>query len=47
MEAVQLSLLEPPPAYLLREPVRSEWEHGIPPAERLRYSVMFRTVVAR
>ena len=31
-------------AYLLRGPARSEWEHSIPPAEELRYSVTFRTV---
>jgi len=39
--------LEPRSAYLFRGPVRSEWEHSIPAAERLRYSVTFRTVVAR
>ena len=31
----------------VRGAVRSEWEHSIPPAEQLRYSVTFRTVVAR
>ena len=36
--------LEPRSVYLLRGPVRSEWEHSIPPAEELRYSVTFRTV---
>ena len=36
--------LEPRSAYLLRGPVRSEWEHSIPPAEALRYSVTFRTI---
>lgn len=36
--------LEPRSAYLLRGPARTEWEHSIPPAERLRYSVTFRTV---
>jgi alkylated DNA repair dioxygenase AlkB len=39
-------LLEPRSAYLLRGPARSEWEHSIPPAEELRYSVTFRTVRA-
>ena len=39
--------LEPRSAYLLRGPARSEWEHSIPPAEELRYSVTFRTVRAR
>lgn len=38
-----LALLEPRSAYLLRGPARSEWEHSIPPAEELRYSVTFRT----
>jgi alkylated DNA repair dioxygenase AlkB len=36
--------LEPRSAYLLRGPVRDEWEHGIPPAEELRYSITFRTM---
>lgn len=39
--------LEPRSAYLLRGAARSEWEHSIPPAEKLRYSVTFRTVRAR
>jgi alkylated DNA repair dioxygenase AlkB len=38
--------LEPRSVYLLRGPVRSEWEHSIPPAEERRYSVTFRTVRA-
>jgi alkylated DNA repair dioxygenase AlkB len=38
--------LEPCSAYLLRGPVRTDWEHSIPPAERLRYSVTFRTLRA-
>ncbi|RVP94107.1 alpha-ketoglutarate-dependent dioxygenase AlkB, partial [Sinorhizobium meliloti] len=29
-------------AYLLSGAARSEWEHSIPPVERLRYSVTFR-----
>jgi alkylated DNA repair dioxygenase AlkB len=36
--------LEPGSAYLLRGPVRREWEHSIPPVEHLRYSVTFRSV---
>ena len=36
--------LEPRSAYLLRGPVRREWEHSIPPVEQLRYSVTFRSV---
>jgi len=39
-------ILQPRSAYLLRGPARSEWEHSIPPAEELRYSVTFRTVLA-
>jgi alkylated DNA repair dioxygenase AlkB len=39
-------LLKPRSAYLLRGPARSEWEHSIPPAEELRYSVTFRTARA-
>jgi len=38
--------LAPRSAYLLRGPARSEWEHSIPPAEQLRYSITFRTVKA-
>ena len=37
-------ILEPRSAYLLRGPARTEWEHSIPAAESLRYSVTFRTV---
>jgi alkylated DNA repair dioxygenase AlkB len=33
---------EPRSIYLLRGPSRTEWEHSIPPVERLRYSVTFR-----
>jgi alkylated DNA repair dioxygenase AlkB len=29
--------------YLLRGPARTEWQHSIPPAERLRYSITFRS----
>jgi alkylated DNA repair dioxygenase AlkB len=36
--------LEPRSAYILRGPARNEWEHSIPPADELRYSVTFRTV---
>jgi alkylated DNA repair dioxygenase AlkB len=34
--------LQPRSAYLLRSPVRTEWEHSIPGVQRLRYSVTFR-----
>jgi len=39
--------LAPRSAYLLRGPVRREWEHSIPPLDRLRYSVTFRSVKMR
>jgi alkylated DNA repair protein (DNA oxidative demethylase) len=35
---------EPRSAYLLTGPARTEWEHSIPPMERLRYSITFRTL---
>ena len=37
-------ILEPRSIYLLRGPARTEWQHSIPPAERLRYSVTFRSM---
>jgi alkylated DNA repair dioxygenase AlkB len=37
-------VLEPRSAYLLRGPARQQWEHSIPSAEELRYSVTFRSV---
>lgn len=40
-------LLEPRSAYLLSDDVRQNWEHSIPPQERLRYSITFRTQTAR
>jgi alkylated DNA repair dioxygenase AlkB len=40
-------LLEPRSAYLLAGPARTEWEHSIPPVERLRYSITFRNLKAR
>ena len=36
--------LAPRSVYLLRGPVRREWEHSIPPLDKLRYSVTFRSV---
>ena len=36
--------VEPRSVYLLRGPARTEWQHGIPAAERLRYSVTFRSM---
>lgn len=35
--------LAPRSAYLLRGPVRNEWQHSIAPMEELRYSVTFRS----
>ena len=37
-------ILEPRSAYLLRGEVRRHWEHSIPAAEALRYSVTFRSL---
>jgi alkylated DNA repair dioxygenase AlkB len=34
----------PRSAYLLRGPARWEWEHSIPPMDRLRYSITFRSL---
>jgi alkylated DNA repair dioxygenase AlkB len=36
----------PRSAYLLRGVVRREWEHSVPPVDRLRYSATFRNFVA-
>lgn len=38
---------EPRSAYLLRGPVRTQWEHSIPAVEALRYSVTFRSLRTR
>lgn len=38
--------LEPRSAYLLTGPVRTAWEHSIPPVSALRYSITFRTLAA-
>jgi alkylated DNA repair dioxygenase AlkB len=37
-------IVEPRSVYLLSGPARTEWQHSIPPAERLRYSVTFRSM---
>jgi alkylated DNA repair dioxygenase AlkB len=37
-------ILEPRSAYLLRGPARTQWEHSIPEAETLRYSITFRSL---
>jgi len=38
--------VRPRSAYLLRGPVRREWEHSVPPVDWLRYSVTLRNFVA-
>lgn len=38
-------VLAPRSAYLLDGPARREWEHSLPPAPALRYSVTFRSLV--
>ena len=35
--------LEPRSAYVLRADARWRWQHSLPPAEELRYSITFRT----
>jgi alkylated DNA repair dioxygenase AlkB len=35
---------EPRSTYLLTGPSRTEWEHSIPPADALRYSITFRNL---
>jgi alkylated DNA repair dioxygenase AlkB len=43
----RLSLtVEPRSAYLLSGPSRTVWEHSIPPLDRHRYSITFRTLAA-
>lgn len=37
-------MIEPRSIYLLRGPARSDWEHSIPPAPSLRYSITFRSL---
>jgi alkylated DNA repair dioxygenase AlkB len=37
-------IVEPRSVYLLRGPARTGWQHSIPPAERLRFSVTFRSM---
>jgi alkylated DNA repair dioxygenase AlkB len=39
--------LEPRSVYVLRGPVRTHWQHHIPSAKRLRYSITFRTLRGR
>lgn len=39
--------LEPRSAYLLTGPVRSEWEHSIPPVSAARYSLTFHSLAER
>ena len=39
--------LQPRSAYLLSGPARTEWEHSIPAAEHLRYSITFRNLTER
>jgi alkylated DNA repair dioxygenase AlkB len=35
--------LEPRSAYIMRGPIRWDWQHSMPPVKALRYSVTFRT----
>jgi alkylated DNA repair dioxygenase AlkB len=44
-ERVQYAIeLQPRSAYVLAGPVRWQWEHHVPPAKSLRYSVTFRSL---
>jgi alkylated DNA repair dioxygenase AlkB len=36
--------LQPWSAYLLRGPSRTDWQHSIPPVDKLRYSITFRSL---
>lgn len=36
--------LEPRSIYVIRGPARWSWQHSIPPVEKLRYSITFRTL---
>ena len=40
-------LLEPRSGYVLAGPVRTAWQHHVPPTKSLRYSVTFRTLRRR
>lgn len=39
--------LEPRSAYVMRGPVRSDWQHSVAATRTLRYSITFRTLPAR
>jgi alkylated DNA repair dioxygenase AlkB len=39
--------LQPRSAYLLQGEVRTDWEHGIPAVDQLRYSITFRNIIER
>ena len=38
------AVLEPRSGYVLAAASRTSWQHSIPPAEELRYSITFRTL---
>jgi alkylated DNA repair dioxygenase AlkB len=40
-------LLDPRSAYRLSGPARHDWQHSIPPLDRHRYSITFRTLASR
>jgi alkylated DNA repair protein (DNA oxidative demethylase) len=44
VQYVHEQVLEPRSAYVLEGTARSAWEHSIPPATALRYSITFRTL---
>ncbi|TIR11575.1 MAG: alpha-ketoglutarate-dependent dioxygenase AlkB, partial [Mesorhizobium sp.] len=40
----QTIIVEPRSAYLMTGPVRTEWQHSIPPVAAHRYSITLRTL---
>jgi alkylated DNA repair dioxygenase AlkB len=39
--------VEPRSAYRMAGPARTVWEHSVPPLDRRRYSITFRTLAER
>ena len=39
--------LQPRSAYLMRGAARWDWQHSIPPVDKLRYSITFRSLLGR
>lgn len=43
VEPRQTLVLEPRSLYVMQGPIRWLWQHSMPPARELRYSITFRT----